>query len=468
MIHRFFLPTLLILAACGDPVSTEESAGASFPDDRPVVVLLNAGATVEDTAGLALLFDNDPATCWRTPPGTGPGESIRLLFADGNHPLREIRYEEIPSDTVTPALRLSVFADGRPLGLLLPGRSLICKEPFSSLLIRIDEAAAEEETIRSLEEGVLTTRRLPAEARVVLGELRFFDAEGTEYRLLPPRILEGEIRPSSNLSPVVDYHAGLLFDGRTDRAWIEGAEGAGSGESIRFYLHDSVRISELVVWSGQQTSGETYLDHARPLALSFGHPDSTRLRWRLEDTPGAQYLPLHPWLEGDTFLLEILEVIPGRLYRDLALSELCFREGERALVVRSDWPARAREEYRHRARETLLAPWLDRRIFNVVASGDGDFYRRQSCLFRSDGTFTAYTEDWSAVDNETFETVTRGNWQLIDGDPERARLRVTGRRTNYALLPDDPAAAVQTFTDDLLMENGELRGERYLDLYFLY
>ena len=154
------------------------------------------------------------------------------------------------------------------------------------------------------------------------------------------------------------YGPDNLLDGDLATAWIEGAEGPGTGEYFSFraplfadYLAPEIiaengidmigyPVMMLVLYNGFQGNRDQYRAYGRVRTLMLWLNDERVCFVELEDTPEPQMIELQDlWQidpsyqglsvdDGDTVRFEILDVYPGNLYDDTAVSEILILGGQ--------------------------------------------------------------------------------------------------------------------------------------------
>ena len=144
---------------------------------------------------------------------------------------------------------------------------------------------------------------------------------------------------SSYLAPQgkYSYEPLSILSGERGNAWVEGAEGYGTGEYIsiisRYEVDDAeygVDFRELCVVNGYARTAETWAANSRVKELLFFFNGRYVDTFTLEDTARPQYFDLtqyalHAGSGADTvFRFEIGSVYPGEEYADTALTGIEF------------------------------------------------------------------------------------------------------------------------------------------------
>ena len=143
----------------------------------------------------------------------------------------------------------------------------------------------------------------------------------------------GVVSSISATSALNGYEVEKIHDFNHESVWIEGAEGAGVGESITYtFPGDAPRITTVKILNGYVRTAEEWQEYARvkrlklylndkPLAI-LKLKDSRSLQWfdvgLLGNDPQAKVRP--DW----SLKFEIMEVYPGKKDNNTAVSELYF------------------------------------------------------------------------------------------------------------------------------------------------
>jgi len=139
------------------------------------------------------------------------------------------------------------------------------------------------------------------------------------------------VSASSRLDSQEDstYEAENVMDGKLDTAWVEGDDGYGQGEFLRFKLVadyvSEAYVSGFAVNNGYCKSSEAWSENSRVRVLAIYINDLMVERIVLDDTPDTQTIvfPTSYYMtRGDVLTLEIAEVYEGTTYTDACISEL--------------------------------------------------------------------------------------------------------------------------------------------------
>ena len=122
-----------------------------------------------------------------------------------------------------------------------------------------------------------------------------------------------------------DYSAGNLTDGDPETAWVEGEYGYGYGEAITVSTNGKHIVEGFTLRNGYCKTDGVWLENARIRKFFICLNDTPLMVAELEDTMDMQIIRFPGNLtldEDDSLTFEILEVYPGEMYQDAAVSEL--------------------------------------------------------------------------------------------------------------------------------------------------
>ena len=105
-------------------------------------------------------------------------------------------------------------------------------------------------------------------------------------------------------------------------AWVEGASGAGIGQSITFYLSGESRISGFQIYGGYQKNEDIYYKNCRPKEIRVTLSDGSSYDYFLEDSMTMQTVTFPYEIKSSSLTITILSVYPGNKYEDLAISDI--------------------------------------------------------------------------------------------------------------------------------------------------
>lgn len=136
------------------------------------------------------------------------------------------------------------------------------------------------------------------------------------------------VRPTSVTSSsaleatsTASYGATNLVDGDLATAWNEGAEGPGIGEWVRFEFSRQWVLARIEIANGYQKDDERYFGNGRVRSLAIEYSTGTTQLVDLLDSKDIQtIIPTRQPVEW--FKITIVDVYPGKIWDDTALSEV--------------------------------------------------------------------------------------------------------------------------------------------------
>ena len=431
---------------------------------------LYATSTAVDS-DIRFAIDDNPSNLWKSRVGTGPDEGLMLqFFRDTSNFVQQLIIEQASGEELLPAEQFFVHINGAPFGRLLESDTFLIDTIIHSLYLRVGTCIEMDRTTFEVDGQTVNRIDFPRDKAVGLSSIRLLGYKGEEYRLIAPRVVAGNIIPSSNLNPIVDYHTGLLFDARLSTAWAEGAEGSGIMDSLVFELEDTTRFSELEIWNGYQLSDDHYLSNPRVKQFSFGIPGQAAMLYNLEDHPFGQRRYFEQSLSSNTYVFKIHEVYTGFAYSDLAISELLFFEGDQPIRIETMLQKNFEAEYQSRCQNTILDSILNRRIYNELEN-ETESFMAQSIILHSDATFVFYTKTFSTNEVGQQEMVAEGSWQILEAAVDRGRVELNGilysrGSAETAYEKAKTAYFERAFKDELSISNGKLKGNRVIGNFY--
>ena len=143
----------------------------------------------------------------------------------------------------------------------------------------------------------------------------------------------GQIDSVTASSALADrYAAEKAHDFSIVTAWVEGVEGNGEGEYLRYSFPGTCpRITTVLIHNGYVKNWEVWRDNARVKKLLMYYNDKPYVVLNLQDTMNLQSfnVGILGYEDRDTapawsIKFEILEVYPGKKYEDTAITEIYF------------------------------------------------------------------------------------------------------------------------------------------------
>lgn len=483
-----FLVFMLLFTACEDTTSNNNNtptnpnpdtteietpsnpADNTLDDGRRPLYLQGAYATTNNDL-VGNIFDGKSSTSWQSKKGAGSDEGIMLLFQNKIF-IKKIAIEDFQGDGIANVNDLILYGDDVPCGKGRMGESINLGDTYSALFIRFGKTdnTIEVKVEDEAKKGVV--RKFSNSHAVGIQEIKMWDEDGKEYRLVLPRKVSAKITASSTLEQSLKYGVSNLFDNQKTTAWVEGVDGNGINEQLTFELNDKVNIDEVQIWNGYQRSPNVYQTNARLKGFSFGEVGGKAYEYTLRDDDAGQKIDLRVPLKN-SFSLKINSAYDGSKYQDMAISEILFFENGVPLQLNKGESV-GKDDLSQKAQGTNLELILDMRIANEMDYGPSGFYADRSIILRSDGTFSLYmTEklypETEGGDSETYETLANGTWEIQSAKASKSIIKLTGKLFDVtAALAEqkgnnEQAEIVQVFNDKLTIENNLIRGEQILD-----
>lgn len=472
------IPSLLwtlvpfLFACANSPQTKPDQPATEAPkqlEDGPRIYLEGAYATsTAPGASLQSLFDNNPATTWHTRPGTGPDEGIMLYF---QNPVSLATVEvmaEQGSFSDEKGAVLEIVGNGTIIGAGIHNTKInVDTKPVKSLFIHIQSTGKEVQS----KQGDVNIATYPRNLSVGLSDIILRDDKGAVVPIALPQVLNGVVTATSTLQPESAYSTANLFDGRKEFCWVEGnANSAGENEVLKFSFADpNVNITALQIWNGYQRSDEHFSANARVRDFELSSAGNPVKTYTLRDTKAGQRIELATPFKGNELTLRIKSVYPGKRYKDLAISDLVFFDGEKPMVIRTGFSEKMQADMQAKSATSPLSGLLDRRITNDTKL-DGTMPLTQSLILRSDGTFVLYTRSSDTEDESNAgvqKTFADGNWELQRADGKSATVKIFGQWTDVSNLADyykgsTTEQVTRIFNDVLTIEKNKLHGTKML------
>lgn len=113
-----------------------------------------------------------------------------------------------------------------------------------------------------------------------------------------------------------------IFDGDISKAWVEGVNGQGIGESITLYFNREYVLSKVVIHAGYQKNSEIYEKNSRPKELKISFSDGSSQVYTLQDINAKQEIILEKAVITKYISFTIQSVYQGNKYEDTVISEI--------------------------------------------------------------------------------------------------------------------------------------------------
>lgn len=367
----------------------------------PVEGLHLRGLRASSGVDLGNLLDANPATGW-TPDGDPVDESVTFRF---EAPVR-VTGVEIASCAESPQSWWNVIVNGAEAGR-------VDTSPGSPGVLAVGPGGGGAE-VASLQLRVADGRRGTCLASVVLK-----DGEQA-LPVRPPRGVPGTVRSSSVRIPTAAHHPWYLIDGRPDFSWTEGKDGTGVGESFTLALEKPIALTAIELWNGDQRSPEAFVASGRARRVGVSLDRGGFVSFVVDDAMGPQRLTLPRVASAKLITVAVLEVVKGRTYDDLDISEVRLQDPLGPLTVVTGDLSDRTEPVRAELASTSLAAVVDRRLQQVCpAAGERRLKLRGNLSFSYLGP-----SGTDGLLREVFE----GDWAPRASTGPWAQLLLSGRR----------------------------------------
>lgn len=160
-----------------------------------------------------------------------------------------------------------------------------------------------------------------------LKSIRFFDREKKNYDVVTVENVDGYVTASSTHKPYSAYGVMNMFDSRYEHAWA--TEGKTKDLTLLFEFKKKKKVTKIRIWNGYQRSDVHYFSNARTKNIIIEGPNGEKENLMVLDRMGAFIIDLKKPFKGKSFKIHVKESYPGRVYKDLVISEMKFFDGER-------------------------------------------------------------------------------------------------------------------------------------------
>lgn len=455
----------------GGNVETPTEPKDPPPADTRKPLYLQGVYATSNHAAINNVFDGNASSVWKTKKGAGPDEGIMLYFQKPIS-IGKIEIEEATGGDLAKVDEYILYGNGAPIGNGRMGEPFDMDHDVSALYIRFGSTNQDVEVNVNEETKKGAVLKFSENHSIGIQEIKIWDLNKKEYRLVPPRKVKAKISASSTLSPELAYGTSKLFDTRKEFAWVEGADGYGEGEQLNFQLEEDVKIDEVLVWNGYQRSPSHFKSNTRLKGFSLGESGGKMYEYTLRDDDAAQKIDLKVGLDSRNFEMKFNSVYKGRSYKDLAVSELLFFEDGKPLQLEVVDDA-AEKAIVQKTKGTILEGLLDARIANELEYTVSGFFAERSIILRSDGTFVIYLmENEDALDETggaVFVSIADGNWEILSANSNEAKIKIFGKLLDASAIEayyagmNDQAEFTRIFKDNLVIKNNLITGEKILD-----
>lgn len=118
------------------------------------------------------------------------------------------------------------------------------------------------------------------------------------------------------------HSAQRIWDGSLDKAWVEGADGQGIGESVLVKFNTKCLVKGIHLYAGYQKSESLYYKNSRPSKIGLEFSDGSYDTYELDDIYGKQTIQFPDSIVAKSFRIVIEDVYEGKKYSDTVISEI--------------------------------------------------------------------------------------------------------------------------------------------------
>ena len=429
----------------------------SSSDDQPAAAsnelfLLNAIATSSARRDDSWYFlDDNENTIWTSNPGTGSGEYIHLEFLPTkDNFVKSIAVRAESGARLSRVNALAVYVNGELATVAKPNTDIPIGKNLKDLKIYFQAVEDLKTTAREINGAKVTMQQTLPGKKVGITDIYFYGSNGEKLKLRQQQKYNGSIQTGTTLKPADQYRAANLFDGSQANAWVEGTEGDGTGEVIKFDLSSEAPAEKLVMLNGYHRSEEHYKSNARVKAFSIKTENDKPQKFTLRDDMTPQILTFDPPLSGKNYEIEVRSVFKGEKNKDLAISELTF--------IRADGTAWRVNTTAENASPTDLGSGIDAVLdrFHGCTTQSGEQTTAQYIILRKNGSFDFLSSEDSGHNDVRLWQAT-GTWQKIANN----KLKLSG---GWKDLNEDGSFS---FSEKVTIKENYLSGEEFFDKIYL-
>jgi len=442
-------------------VATDPSAGNGLQLKGIYVTSTHVPAS---SYGYKSMFDGDNETYWATMPGAGPDEGVMLYF---NEPqtISHFEIKQPAGNNLAKIESVSIYINGgayKDASLDAQKIELNASE-VKSFFIRINKVSKTTSSMNA--ESGITVFDFPSGSFVGISELTLYRDNAIAH-IQVPRLVKATLTASSTLQPEISYGVRNLFDSRKEFVWVEGAKGTGQNEFLTFTFADQQEITGFKIMNGFQRSDKHFTSNGRVKTLIISNENNQTTEVSVGDEQGEQTLQFSNPLTGKKITFTVKEIYPGTTYKDLVISELGLINTDGGYSIEDNLTELIKQELLAKAKNTVLANILDKRIANELSEMDS--YKR-SIILRSDYTFVAYSDQSTELSSgsESQEIIADGNWEIKELGPDLVKIRIFGKLVRLSESTDyyngnSSDSYLQIFQDNLTIDAETIRGEKFV------
>jgi hypothetical protein len=120
----------------------------------------------------------------------------------------------------------------------------------------------------------------------------------------------------------VTYDAKNIVDGKAGTAWVEGASGAGMGESVTLDFGGDKQVAMVKIWGGMWYSADSWQRSNRPKQIELVFSDDSKQMVDLNDAQEVTEVKLSAPKSTSSLTLRLKGTYSGSTFPDTAISEV--------------------------------------------------------------------------------------------------------------------------------------------------
>lgn len=432
--------------------------------DTVAPVFLRALQASSNTPGkeVEYILDNTKDSYWQPAEGMGPDEGISIHFL--NYQQVFVSSIEIKEVAPTQIKTVRIYVNDRPfitspLNVAIPINALV-----TSLFIRILDVNKQGIIQSRIRDKNLRIETYNSEQPLRIKQVNLYNQDGQLYKLVPPQKVVAKVNPSSNLNPVLCFHAGYLFDGNPSLAWIGNKKDFADLDRIELQFNQVLDLTHIQIWNGHQLSPEHYQGSARVKTFQFGIEDSSEDIYQLKDQEGGQKVALQGQNLSTTFFLDIVDAYPGLIGQETAISEILLFEQEQPLAVLTNFESVFQNEIQNEVTGSILKMITNRWYFNEVEQGDTLI--QKSIVLRENGQCDFYSRVYSSFGEEIVDAHAIAHWLVLEKGISMAKINLKGTMVYHQSGEEEENTYIK-LEETISVLPGLLKGEKDIGEFYI-
>lgn len=263
---------------------------------------------------------------------------------------------------------------------------------------------------------------------VCVSEVRLYDENHVLYLVKIPQVVAGSAQASSTLEPPLSYDVMNLFDSRYEYAWSSKGGGT-AADVLDFTFAAPQTITKIKLWNGYQRSDTHCFSNGRAKKIVVTGDGGFSETLAVADIMGSQVLTFTKPFTGMHLKITVPEAYPGKVYRDLVVSELRFGNDQGWLVLNPlPFMQKVVSENRQKFLTANLGQVLNASLkgeHTQIANADKQKYGEWTLRLRADGSL--YIEGYTEAGGDNMHDFTAlGNYEIQEATPGQIKMRIFG------------------------------------------